>query len=177
MAYQFPEDIEKKFQWLITRYPKKDAILLPLLHLVQKDVGYLSSEAIVEVARKMELTPARIREVASFYTMFRLNKKGQYVLGVCQTLSCYLNGSEELITKLKNILNIKEGQTSEDGLFTIERVECLASCGTAPVMQVNDWEYHENLTVEKIEKIISLLKEHKAADISYEKRLSSGGVA
>ncbi|MBS1983040.1 MAG: NAD(P)H-dependent oxidoreductase subunit E [Bdellovibrionales bacterium] len=177
MAYSFSKSTEEQFQWLLTRYPKKDAVLLPLLHLVQEEAGYLTPDAIDYVAERMGLSPGRIREVASFYSMFRLNKKGQYVLQICHNLSCYLRGSDELLQKCKNILGIKEGETTPDGKFTLERVECLASCGTAPVMQVNNWDFHENLSLDRIEKIIAALKENKAAKPSYEDRIKEGGIA
>ena len=177
MAYKFSPALEEKFQWLLTRYPKKDAVLLPVLHRVQEEHGWLSPDAIDYVGSRLDLSPARVREVASFYSMFRLNKKGKYVLQVCQTMSCYLRGAEEIITKAKDILGIKEGETTPDGMFTIERVECLASCGTAPAMQVNRWDYMEELDPAKMEKIIALLKKNECANESYEKRMSAGGVA
>lgn len=177
MAYQFSAETEKKFQWLLTRYPKKDAVLLPLLHNVQREAGYLSPDAIEYVAARMGLSPARIREVASFYTMFRLNPKGQFVLQVCHNLSCYLRGSDDLIEKLKSLLEIKEGETTADGKFTIERVECLASCDTGPVMQVNEGDYFENLDPEKVEKIVQALQANKWTQDSYEERIKEGSIA
>ncbi len=177
MAYQFSPETEKKFQWLLTRYPKKDAILLPLLRKIQIEEGWLRPDIIDYVASRMDLSPARIREVASFYTMFRLNKKGQYVLGVCQTMSCYLRGCDQLISHLQKTLGIQLGETTADGLFTLEAVECLGSCGTAPAMQVNEWDYHEELDIEKLDKIIEALRSHKWASPSYEERVKQGGVA
>jgi NADH-quinone oxidoreductase subunit E len=177
MAYSFNPALEEKFQWLLSRYPKKDAVLLPVLHLVQAEVSWLSPDSIDYVASRLELSPARVREVASFYSMFKMNKKGTYVLQICQTMSCYLRGAEEVIAKAKEILGISEGETTPDGMFSIERVECLASCGTAPVMQVNRWDFMEELNTEKMDQIISLLKKDKCAHESYEKRISDGGVA
>lgn len=177
MSYKFSDHIEKKFQWLLTRYPTRDAVLLPLLHLVQDEQGWLTPESMEYVASRMELSPARVREVASFYSMFRLNKKGQYVLQFCHNISCYLAGSDELINHIKNRLGIKENETTPDGKFTLERVECLASCGTAPVLQVNKWDYHEEMTIEKIDRIIDSLKNDQWANPDYEKRISEGGVA
>jgi NADH-quinone oxidoreductase subunit E len=177
MSYKFSEDTEKYFQWLLTRYPKKDAVLLPLLHKVQNEAGYLRPDAIDYVGERMGLSPGRVREVASFYSMFRLNKKGTYVLQVCHNISCYLRGSDEVIEKAKKILGIGLGETTPDGLFTLETAECLASCSTAPAMQVNDWEYHEELTPEKIEKIIQGLREKKCLSPYYRERMAEGGVA
>lgn len=177
MAYEFSPETEKKYQWLLTRYPKKDAVLIPLLHLVQSELSYLSPDAIDYVATRMALSPARVREVASFYSLFRFEKKGRYVLQVCHTMSCYLSGSDELISHLKKVLGIEEGDTTPDGKFSIERVECLASCGTAPVMQVNDWDFHEELTIEKLDQVISALKQDRANHPSWEKRVADGSPA
>jgi NADH-quinone oxidoreductase subunit E len=177
MSYKFSPDTEKYFQWLLTRYPKKDAVLLPLLHRVQNDVGYLTPESIDYVAERMGLSSGRIREVASFYSMFRLNKKGTYVLQICHNISCYLRGADEVIEKAKSLLGIGLGETTPDGMFTLETAECLASCSTAPAMQVNDWDYHEELTPEKMEKVIQGLKDKKCALPSYRDRMSQGGVA
>jgi len=175
--YQFSPKLEEKFNWLVSRYPRRDAVLLPLLHFVQDEAGYLSAPAIDCVASKVGVSPARVREVASFYSMFRMNKKGQYVLQVCHNLSCYLAGSDELIATLETTLGIKCGETTPDGKFTIERVECLASCSTAPMMQVNVWDYHECLTPEKLKNIVSNLKEDRHTSPSFDERIASGGEA
>jgi NADH-quinone oxidoreductase E subunit len=175
VSYAFSPKTEEKFQWLLTRYPRKDAVLLPLLHLVQEEAGWLSPEAIDYVAGRLDLSSARIREVASFYSMFRLNKKGQYVLQVCHNLSCYLAGSDDLIKTLEDKLGIKCGETSPDGKFTLERAECLASCSTAPMLQVNVWDYHECLTPEKVTRLVDDLKADKLAFPSYEERIANGG--
>lgn len=177
MAYQFSEKLEERFQWLLSRYPQSDAVLLPLLHDVQDEAGYLTEDAVDYVASRLNLSAARVKEVASFYTMFRLSPKGKFVLNVCHTLSCYLAGAEEIITALENKLGIKAGQTTEDGMFSIERVECLASCSTAPMMQVNRWDYHENLTPELVLKIVDELREGKLAMPRYEDRIAAGGQA
>ena len=177
MGYKFSPQTEEKFQWLLTRYPKKDAVLLPLLHEVQNEVGYLSPESILYVADRMGLSPGRIREVASFYTMFKLSPRGTYLIQVCHNISCYLNGADEVVDKIKSILGIDVGQTTPDGKFTLETAECLASCSTAPVMQVNQWDYHEELDIDKVQKIIDSLKSNKYAHESYDKRIQEGSVA
>lgn len=177
MGYKFSDKTEEKFQWLLTRYPKKDAVLLPLLHEVQNEVGYLSPESILYVSDRMGLSPARIREVASFYTMFKLKPRGTYLIQVCHNITCYLKGSDEVLEKVKNILGIDVGQTTADGKFTLETAECLASCSTAPVMQVNQWDYHEELDIDKVQKIIDALRVNKCAHESYDKRVAEGSVA
>lgn len=177
MAYKFSPKVEEKFQWLLSRYPRKDAVLLPLLHLVQDEAGYLTPDAIDFVASRLDVSPGRVREVASFYSMFKLNAKGKYVLQICHNLSCYLAGSDELISTLESTLGIKCGETTPDGKFTIERVECLASCSTAPMMQVNVWDYHECLTPQKAKNIVEALKNDRFANPSYEDRIAEGAEA
>jgi NADH-quinone oxidoreductase subunit E len=177
MGYKFSEKTEAKFQWLLTRYPKKDAILLPLLHEVQAEAGYLSPESILYVSDRTGLSPSRIREVASFYSMFKLTPRGTYLVQVCHNIACYLRGADDVLAKVKSVLGIEPGQTTPDGKFTLETAECLASCSTAPVMQVNRWDYHENLDLDKVEKILEALKGGKCAHESYDKRIQEGGVA
>lgn len=177
MAYQFPQKLEDKFQHLIKRYPQKRAVLLPILHDVQAELGYLTKEALAYVAERVELNPSQVREVASFYTMFRFEKSGTFVLQLCQTLSCYLRGGDDLVKHIENKLGIKPGETTSDGKFKLELVECLASCDTAPVMQVNRWDYHEKLDVEKLDQVLEALSKNKQAHESYNKRIEQGSVA
>lgn len=141
---------------LLTRYPDKKSALLPALHVVQKELGYLSFEAKEYVARFLEITPAQVEEVATFYTMYEHEPVGQYIVQVCCNLSCCLLGAESLLEHLKKKLNIEVGQTTPDRRFTLKTVECLGSCGTAPVVQIND-DYYENLTAEKLEEILKNL--------------------
>jgi NADH-quinone oxidoreductase subunit E len=177
VSYTFSPEVEKKFQWLLTRYPQKNAVLIPLLHLVQTEVSYLSVDAIEYVASRMDLSPARVREVASFYSLFKFKPCGKFNLQVCHNITCHMRGSPAVLEKIKSKLGIKEGETTPDGKFSVERVECLASCSTAPVMQVNNWDYHENLDPEKIEKIIEALSSGKAAHEDYAERMKDGGIA
>lgn len=149
----FVEQVEREFAELLTRYPEKRSALLPLLHLVQREQGYLSPAAMEEVARRLDLHPVEVLEVATFYSWFNLKPVGKHRLQVCQNLSCTLRGAERIIGTLKEELRIREGETTPDGHFTLQRVECLASCGTAPVMQVND-EYHENLSPEGVRALL-----------------------
>lgn len=177
MAYAFSKATEDQFQWLLTRYPKKDAVLIPLLHVVQDEVGWLSPEAIEYVAGRMGVSPARVREVASFYTMFKLDKKGRYVLQLCHNISCYLRGCDDLVKKAEGMLGIKVGETTPDGKFSLETVECLASCGTAPVLQVNTWDFHEELDEKKLKDIIENLKSDRYANPSYDARVKEGSAS
>lgn len=157
MAMEFSPETLKKFQEIVSRYPKKEAALLPVLYLAQEEFGYLSQEAIEYVAKMMEVPPVRVYGVATFYTMFNKKPIGKYHLQVCRTLSCALVGAEKITASLKTKLGISLGETTPDGKFTLSEVECLASCGTGPMMQINDG-YYENLTEEKAEEILKTLK-------------------
>ena len=131
--------------------------MLPVLYLAQQEFGYLSPEAIEYVATLMGQTPARVQGVVSFYTMFNTKPIGRHHIQVCRTLSCALGGAGRITAFIKRKLSIDIGQTTADGRFTLSEVECLASCGTAPMMQIND-DYYENLNEEKTEKILDSLK-------------------
>ncbi len=131
---------------------------MPVLYLAQQEFGYLGAEAIDYVARLMGQSPARVHGVVSFYTMYNMKPIGRHHIQVCRTLSCALGGAEK-ITELHQDENlaIELGQTTADGRFTLSEVECLASCGTAPMMQIND-DYYENLNEEKVAEILDSLK-------------------
>jgi len=157
MALQFSPETLKKFEETVARYPKKEAAMLPVLYLAQQEFGHLGPEAIEYVARLMEEAPARVHGVVSFYTMFNMKPIGRHHIQVCRTLSCALGGAERITAFIKQKLSIEIGQTTADGRFTLSEVECLASCGTAPMMQIND-EYYENLNEDKVAVILENLK-------------------
>jgi len=157
MALEFSSETYKQFEETVARYPRKEAALLPVLYLAQKEFGHLGPEAIAYVARLMDQAPARVQGVVSFYTMFNMKPVGRHHIQVCRTLSCALRGAETVTGLIKKKLGIEPGQTTADGRFTLSEVECLASCGTAPMMQVND-DYYENLTEEKVGEILDGLK-------------------
>jgi NADH-quinone oxidoreductase subunit E len=137
---------------IISRYPegKQKSALLPVLHIAQAEFGgWLSVETMDLVATTLKLKPIEVYEVATFYTMFNLHPVGNCVIEVCRTGPCCLNGAGEIIAYLEKTLQIKAGETTPDGRFTLKTVECLAACGNAPVMQVGT-RYYENLSVDKI---------------------------
>jgi NADH-quinone oxidoreductase subunit E len=145
---------------IIKRYPegRQKSALLPVLHVAQAEFdGWLSPEVMDYVASILEIKPIEVYEVASFYTMYNLQPVGKCLLEVCQTGPCMLNGADDLVTYLENKLNIKVGETTTDGMFTLKTVECLGSCGTAPMLQCGA-EYHENLTNEKADALIEKLR-------------------
>ena len=147
-------------QRMMKRYPegKHKSALIPVLHIAQAEFdGWLSVEVMDYVAEILNIQPVEVYEVASFYSMFNLKPVGKCHLEVCRTSSCWLRGAEELISHLENKLNIKVGGTTADGMFTLKTVECLGSCGTAPVIQVGS-DYYENLTFEKTDSLLQRLK-------------------
>ena len=157
MALEFSPETLKKFEETVARYPKKEAAMLPVLYLAQQEFGHIGSEAIEYIAKLMGQAPVRVQGVVSFYTMFNMKPIGRHHIQVCRTLPCALRGAEKVTGLLKQKLGIEPGQTTPDGRFTLSEVECLASCGTAPMMQVND-DYFENLTEEKIDQILDAMK-------------------
>jgi NADH-quinone oxidoreductase E subunit len=157
MALEFSPETYKKFEATVARYPRKEAALLPVLCLAQKEFGHLGQEAIDYVARLMGQPPARVSGVVSFYTMLNMKPIGSHHIQICRTLPCALRGAERLTSFISKTLGIEVGQTTPDGRFTLSEVECLASCGTAPMMQIND-DYYENLTDEKVTDILAALK-------------------
>jgi NADH-quinone oxidoreductase E subunit len=157
MAVAFKSEVVQEFEDIAARYPVRRAALLPALWLAQREFGWISEDAMVCVAKLVGVSPAQVMEVANFYSMYQKRKPGKHHLQVCQTISCLLNGSEEIKKTIERVLDLKPGETTPDGQFSYQLVECLASCHTAPCMQVND-DYHENLTPESTEKLINELR-------------------
>ncbi len=145
-----------KLDELAARYPTRMALTLPGLYLVQDEAGWISPQAMIDLAEHLDLSPAYVRGVATFYTMFRKDQVGRYLIQVCTNLSCQLMGSDTVLACLERKLGVKPGETTADGKFTVVEVECLASCGTAPMMQIND-TYYEDLTEAKVEQILASL--------------------
>jgi NADH-quinone oxidoreductase subunit E len=157
MALEFSPKALKTFEETVARYPKKEAAMLPVLDLAQQEFGHLGPEAIAYVAKLMGQAPARVHGVVSFYTLYNMKPIGRHHIQVCRTLPCALGGAEKITRFINEKLAIEPGQTTTDGRFTLAEVECLASCGTAPMMQIND-DYYENLTEEKVSEILESLK-------------------
>ena len=154
---EFNSETLELINGIIKRYPagRQKSALLPILHIAQtENNGWLSSEVMDYVASLLEIQPIEVYEVATFYSMFNLQPVGNCMIEVCQTGPCWLNGSDELLAHFEKRLGIKPGETTADGRFSIKTVECLAACGNAPVIQVGT-EYHENMTREKADQLIS----------------------
>lgn len=141
---------------ILSRYPtdRKKSAILPVLHIAQSEnEGWLSAEMMDYVASLLQIQPIEVYEVATFYSMFNLQPVGNCVIEVCQTGPCWLNGAEDILAHFEKRLGIKPGETTPDGKFSLKKVECLAACGNAPVIQVGT-EYHEKLTIEKADHLI-----------------------
>lgn len=165
---------------IIGRYPdgRSKSAILPILHLAQEEFGWLSVEVMDYVAGILKIQPIEVYEVATFYSMYHMKPVGKYVMEFCHTGPCCLVGAEKIIKYIENKLNIKTGETTTDGLFTLKTVECLASCGTAPMMQVGEY-YYEHLTETKVDELIEKWRgeavskpEHKAGPGTLESMIS-----
>jgi NADH-quinone oxidoreductase subunit E len=157
---QFQVETLSLIKEIRTRYPegKHKSALLPVLHLAQAEFdGWLSVPVMDLVAEVLELDPIEVYEVASFYSMYNLKPAGKCLLEVCRTSSCWLMGAEDIVRHIEKKLGIKEGETTPDGMFTLKTVECLGSCGTAPMMMCGA-QFHENLTFEKVDGLLEKFK-------------------
>jgi NADH-quinone oxidoreductase E subunit len=159
----FTEELLKEAENIIAQYPQRKAAIMPLLWLVQEKLGYIPKEAIDEVAELTGTTPIHVEAVVKFYEMFHERPVGKYQLMLCTNVSCLLRGADKTLQKLKEVLGIDVGETTPDGLFTLEEVECLASCDKAPVLLVNAVELFENVTPDKVEQIVAELRK-RASD-------------
>lgn len=174
---KFSEESLAVVQKIIKRYPdgKHKSALLPVLHIAQAEFGgWLSPETMDYVASILKIKPVEVYEVASFYSMYNLKPVGKCLLEVCRTSSCWARGAEDVVNHLEKRLGIKEGETTADGMFTIKTVECLGSCGTAPMMQVGA-SFHENLTLEKVNTLLDDYrtkgKQRSYTDLDYKNTL------
>jgi len=153
-----PDEAKRRFDELTKRYPEKRSALIPILHEAQATAGYLKPETIEWVAEYLGLSAAEVMSVASFYDMFNLERVGKHMITVCQNLSCSLLGADRLIRHLESRLGIRMGETTPDGLITLKRMECLASCGTAPTIQI-DGIYYERMTSQRLDELLDKLRD------------------
>lgn len=159
--FAFTEENERSFQDILSRYPadQRKAATLPTLWLAQEQHGWLPPEVLKYCAQRLEVTPAHVLGVATFYTMFLTEKPGAHLLEVCTSVSCCLTGGRETLSYLCEKLDVLPGATTADGKFTVRGAECLGSCDTSPMMQVDNDVYVENLTPEKLDSLVDELKE------------------
>jgi NADH-quinone oxidoreductase subunit E len=160
MSFALTAEQERQLQEILGRYPNRMAACIPVLHLCQEaNDNWVSEEVILFVAQRLDLSPAHVKGVVTFYTLFNQEKPGKHQVWVCRTLSCALRGADQILAHCEKRLGCHVGETSKDGKVTLRTAECLASCGTAPMMQV-DKKYYENLTIEKVDQILDgLLKD------------------
>src|SRR5262245_21195564 len=149
-------EFEKTIDAIVAKYPKPKAALLPVLWEVQKARGWIDLPAEEWVASRLGVPPSHVHGCVTFYTMYKQRPSGRHHIQVCTTLSCMLRGSDELLKHLEDKLGIRAEETTKDGKFSLVRVECLGSCGTAPMFQLND-DYHENLTIDAVDRLLSSL--------------------
>lgn len=151
------EKIKNTINGIRSQFPTEQALLLPLLHEIQNELGWVSRESMKDAAEFLNLPVSKVREVASFYTMYKLEPQGKVDVQICTNISCWLNGADKLVACASKKLGVHAGETTADGKFTLSQVECLAACGTAPAMMINE-DYHENLTEDSLLKLIDQAK-------------------
>jgi len=148
-SIRLSEAAEKKLQEIVTRYPQKKSAVMPALYIAQEECGWVTEKAVNWVASRLDLAPSHVYEVATFYTMYYKHPVGKYHIQICRTLSCMLCGAKDITAFVRQRLGIKAGEIAQDGMWSFEEVECLGSCGTAPMVQIND-VFFENLTPESL---------------------------
>lgn len=158
--FTFSKEELKHIEKIKKRYLDNNSLLIPVLWMIQEKQGWISEESMAYVGELLNIPLSTVKGVASFYTMFNKKPKGKFQLQVCTNVSCMLRGAYEIFNYISERLGIKNNETTEDGLFSLEEVECLGSCATAPVMQVNNQEYYENLTKEKVDELLEKFRSH-----------------
>ncbi len=152
----FSPEVEAEINGHLSKYPVMRSAILPVMFIVQRERGYLDAPGVAYLAKRMRLRITDIWEVATFYSMLNTKPVGKYHIQICKTLSCKIMGEPGITDHVCNKLGIKPGETTDDGKFTVSLVECLGSCGTAPMFQIG-FDYHENLTSDKVDQIIDSL--------------------
>ncbi len=147
------EKLDKFFDEKMKEYPTKRSFLVPMLLYSQDEVGSITDGVVAHLARKTDLTELEVRNVVSYYSMLRTRPAGKYNVQVCTNISCMLRGADELYDHCKKTLGIGHKQTTPDGMFSLEEVECIGACSWAPAVQVN-YDFHENLTPQKLDKVL-----------------------
>jgi len=157
---RFSDQLEQRFADMITHYPTRRSVLVPMLLYIQDEVGALTDEAIHEIARRVDLSDLEVRNVISYYSMMRTHPIGKYNFQICTNVSCLLRGADKIFDHCKEKLGVGHKESTPDGLFHLEEVECIGACSWAPAMQLN-YDYHENLTPEKINDLIEGIKKRE----------------
>ena len=150
---RFSDQFEQRFSEMLTHYPTKRSVLVPTLLYAQDETGFLSDEVIAEIAGRLELSELDVRNVISYYSMLTTKRRGKFNVQVCTNIACMLRGGEELYEHCKERLGVGHKQTTPDGVFSLEEVECIGACSWAPAVQVN-YDFHENLTPAAMDKVL-----------------------
>jgi len=154
---KFSDQLEQRFASMVTHYPTKRSVLVPMLLYIQDEVGAITDEAIHEIAQRVELSELEVRNVISYYSMMRTHPIGKYNFQICTNVSCLLRGADDLFEHCEKKLGVGHKQSTPDGLFHLEEVECIGACSWAPAMMLN-YEFIENLTPAKIDELIEGIK-------------------
>jgi len=152
-----------RFDHLVTLYPVKRSALVPMLLYAQDEVGYVSDAVVTEIAQRLDLLELDVRNVLSYYSMLRTRPAGKYNVQVCTNISCMLRGGYEILDHCKHTLGIGHKETTKDGMFSLEEVECIGACCWAPAVQIN-YDFHENLTPDKVDALFKLYRDGKGKD-------------
>ena len=147
------DQFEQRFAEMLNHYPTKRSVLVPTLLYAQDELGHLTDEIIVDLAQRLDLTELEVRNVISYYSMLTTKPRGKYNVQVCTNIACMLCGGEEIFEHCRERLGVDHKGTTEDGLFTLEEVECIGACSWAPAIQVN-YDFHENLTIDKMDQLL-----------------------
>ncbi|MCB1176040.1 MAG: NADH-quinone oxidoreductase subunit NuoE [Leptospiraceae bacterium] len=159
MAYQFSQESEERFKKLIPMFPDKRSLILPGLYIIQKEKGHVDKESMEYLAEKIgdPISLAHVYGVATFYTYYNKKKVGKHHIQICENIACYIMGNDDVMNHVCKKLDIKKGETTGDGKFTVSGVQCLGACGYSPMMQINE-KYYEHLTLEKVDEILNSLE-------------------
>jgi NADH-quinone oxidoreductase E subunit len=157
MEFKFTEDNKVKIENIVKKYPEKKAAVMPVLYIAQEQNGWISIEVMKEIAEVLSMPEEEVLGVVTFYTMYHKKPAGKYHIQVCTNVSCMLRGGYEIFEAVKEKLKISNGERTEDGLFSLEEVECMGACGGAPMIAVNE-DYYENLTKETALELLNKLK-------------------
>jgi NADH-quinone oxidoreductase E subunit len=157
---RWSEATQERARQIISRYPEKRSAVMPLLYLAMAEEGHLTDEGMVEVAEWCDITPAQVQSVASFYTMYKRERTGTYLISCCTSISCMLLGGDDVLHAVEDQSGVPHGETDEEGLLSVEHVECIGACGGAPAVQVN-YELIEGVTPEKARELVDWLRKAK----------------
>lgn len=165
MGEVISEEARQSLEKIKARYPDPKSAVMPALYIAQEELGYIDDRAVAWVSEQLDITPVHVKELATFYTMYYQKPVGTYHVQVCRTLACAICGSRPLVERLKERFGVEPGEVTGDGMWSYEQVECLGSCGTGPMCEIND-HYFENLNPEKLDALLDRIESEKP-DLRY----------